>query len=80
MREKGQVQFFDESRGFGFIVKDSGDGDTFVHRTQLSARGSIDCAMAIESRSSKCAGAMDAPRRPRSRCWGGYGIAGRFSS
>jgi len=31
----GRVKFFNESKGFGFLVRDDGSGDVFVHRTDL---------------------------------------------
>lgn len=33
---QGVVKFFNESKGFGFIVPDEGDKDVFVHATGLS--------------------------------------------
>ena len=33
--QQGTVKFFNESKGFGFIVPDNGEPDIFVHITGL---------------------------------------------
>jgi len=34
---EGTVKFFNESKGFGFIVPDNGDPEIFVHVSSLSS-------------------------------------------
>ena len=36
--ETGKVKFFNEEKGFGFIVPDSGAADIFVHVTGLDGQ------------------------------------------
>ena len=36
--EQGKVKWFNESKGFGFIEKESG-GDIFVHHTGIKSEG-----------------------------------------
>ncbi|MCD8740168.1 cold shock domain-containing protein [Mucilaginibacter roseus] len=35
MQKQGTVKFFNVTKGFGFIVPDSGEQDIFVHSTGL---------------------------------------------
>lgn len=36
--ETGKVKFFNEEKGFGFIVPNNGDADLFVHVTGLQGQ------------------------------------------
>ena len=36
---KGKVKWFNESKGYGFIEKEDGSGDVFVHHTSIQGEG-----------------------------------------
>ena len=38
-REEGSVKFFNEQKGFGFIIRDNGGPDVFVHFRQIRGDG-----------------------------------------
>ncbi len=38
-QETGTVKWFDEKKGYGFITRDSGDVDIFVHYSEINAQG-----------------------------------------
>lgn len=41
MRSTGKVKWYDETKGYGFIIRDGGAGDVFVHRSALAGSGRV---------------------------------------
>ena len=37
--QKGVVKWFNDARGYGFIAKEDGSGDVFVHYRNISSGG-----------------------------------------
>jgi CspA family cold shock protein len=38
-KERGTVKWFNASKGYGFISRESGDGDVFVHHKAINGQG-----------------------------------------
>ncbi len=38
-QETGTVKWFDEKKGYGFIKRDSGEADVFVHYSEIGGQG-----------------------------------------
>lgn len=39
MKIRGRVKWFNSKKGYGFITKEDGSGDVFVHWTDIKAEG-----------------------------------------
>ena len=48
--DKGKVKWFNERKGFGFIIPDTGGDDLFIHHSNISSEGfrTLDDGQSVE--------------------------------
>ena len=64
MRIKGTVKWFNESKGFGFITREDGEKDCFVHHTGI--QGTALAGVALVAGGLTLLAAVSRRRPPRS--------------
>lgn len=61
-RERGKVKWFDEKKGYGFIVPENGGKDIFFHYSVIKGKGfkTLDKGQIVEFESEESKGSIKA--------------------
>src|SRR5215212_3485460 len=85
-REKGTVKWFNPEKGFGFITRENGEKDSFVHHSAIQGSGfktlnegesvEFEVVQGTKGPAAEAVVRLDAPEGGEGGGGGGYGRSG----